>query len=129
MNEGEVYRLFAFDFIFWYIGNMKEKLTNEDLAKLIENLAISVDDSAKLIENLAISTANGFNGVKSEIKEIKQNMLNINDNMNELRNDWKSFRKDIGNDMKELNINLEDSNDTIINHDKRIEHLETKVFA
>lgn len=85
------------------------------------------EDNKKLenmIEKLATSVANGFESAKKDLEFFK---LDANTHFNNLETDLKSFKNDTRNNFKELNEKFDDLNDTVMNHDKRIEVLEEKV--
>ncbi|MFM7088983.1 MAG: hypothetical protein ACKOW9_05670 [Candidatus Paceibacterota bacterium] len=81
---------------------------------------------ARLIENLAVSTAEGFSKLERKIDGVE---LKLQTQINDLSNDLKSFNNDANDRFDILEEKFDDLADTVTNHDQRIEKLEDKVFA
>ena len=75
----------------------KKEITNKDLAKLIDTLAVS--------------TAKGF--------------ANMATSVNDMWTDLKSFKQDNKKEHEEMYEAIDDLSDTVMSYDKRIEKLET----
>jgi hypothetical protein len=79
----------------------------------------------KLVEKLAVSVAKGFEKVHHDIKVFK---LETNTHFHSIETDIKSFKNDTKEDFRKLNEKFDDLDDTVMNHDKRIETLEEKIL-
>ena len=97
---------------------MEKDITNKDLAKLIDNLALS--------------TKNGFETIRSEMAskiDLQKTELKLQTQISGIEVDLRSFKEETRDNFKELNEKFDDLSDTSINYDKRIAKLEDKVFA
>ncbi|MFZ1019698.1 MAG: hypothetical protein WAN61_01745 [Minisyncoccia bacterium] len=89
------------------------------------------------IDDLAAMVANGFKGMRKDMefgfagakKDLELFKLDTNTHFNNIETDLKSFKIETRDNFKELNEKFDDLNDTVMNHDKRIEVLEEKVLA
>jgi predicted nuclease with TOPRIM domain len=55
--------------------------------------------------------------------------LRLQTQINDVQTDIRSFKQETSKNFKEINEKFDDLHDTVMNHDTRIERLETKVFA
>ncbi len=110
---------------------MEKEITNKDLADLIDKLAKNTVSNTESIDIISKTTLKIFEtmATKEDLKKTDQNVFNIQQSVNSLETDLKSFKEETNNNFKKLNENFGEDNNTIMNHDKRIEKLETKVFG
>ncbi len=86
------------------------------------------------IDDLAVMMAEGFSGLETRLtkkidgvaKDLDLFKLDTNIHFSNIETDLKSFKNDTKESFHEINEKLDDVHDTVMNHDKRIEVLETK---
>jgi methyl-accepting chemotaxis protein len=106
------------------------------MEKEIKNLTKSVElvagNTAKILERMdklettTLATRDDLKEFRVEVKRFK---LETHVNLNDMLTDIKSFKQETRDNFKEINDKLDDSSDTTMSYDKRIEKLENKVFA
>ena len=135
---------------------MKKEVTNNEILESIDTLTVSVsaltevtNKNSQSIDTIA-SSLNTLGEITTKNTEsidliakttvyILENMatkhnlfeieFNLQTQINDLSIDLKGFKHETRENFKEVNEKLDDLLDTSINHDRRIEKLETAVFA
>lgn len=104
---------------------------NEDMKNLTKSVDAIAQTTAQILEVIA--------GIENRVVTIENNMvtkkdlesfkLETNIHFNNLETDLKSFKNETRDRFDKLDEKFDDLNGTVMNHDKRIETLEVKVFS
>jgi len=105
---------------------MEKEITNKDLAKSIEKLAVITGSNTKSLELIATTTAKILETMATK-EDLYKTELKLQTQINGIEVDLKSFKKDTKDSFKELNEKFDNLHDTNMGYDKRIETLEAKI--
>lgn len=107
--------------------DLKAFVTKDDFEKLTAKFATKDDLQAF---GARFATKDDFKELKTELREeIIEASFGLQVQINDLSTDLRSFKQDTQANFDKVTDKIDDLYDTVMNHDGRIEKLETKVFA
>lgn len=110
---------------------------NEDMKNLTKSVDTIAQTTAQILEVIAgienrMATKKALEALETKMatkEDLNIFKLETNIHFNNLESDLKSFKNETRDRFDKLDEKFDDLNDTVMNHDKRIETLEVKVFG